>query len=51
MLSTQRVCSTPFPEHIELALDTEIKQCDLWHYLKYAFRARNASEEVAKEIN
>jgi hypothetical protein len=29
----------------------EINQRDPWRYLKYAFRARDASEEVAEEIS
>ncbi|KAJ7347668.1 hypothetical protein DFH08DRAFT_936539 [Mycena albidolilacea] len=29
---------------------TKIKERDPWRYLKYAFRARDASEEVAEEI-
>jgi hypothetical protein len=32
-------------------MDTEIKERDPWRYLKYAFRARDASEEVAEEIS
>ncbi|KAJ7027447.1 hypothetical protein C8F04DRAFT_879956, partial [Mycena alexandri] len=46
-------CDTPFyglvdPESFD---PTKLNARDPWRYLKYAFRARDASEEVAEEIS
>ncbi|KAF7343039.1 hypothetical protein MVEN_01734200 [Mycena venus] len=46
-------CNTPFYAlvHPDAFDSTKINERDPWRYLKYAFRARDASPEVAEEIS